>query len=250
MTRDPDAATAFYTAMFGWDVVEWVPTGAPGGTPPYPMIAIQGKPFGGIMRLGGEAPPPSHWMGHVRVEDIDAAVAKAESMGATFPAGIIDIPTVGRDAPMIDPLGCAIGLFSPASDQPMEVPGAMTPGMAGWNELMVDDPEAAMAFYGAVLGWTFRKSPASHLDYWLFGGAEPGTEVGGLARKPDCAPRNSWTLYFCVQSVDEAGARMRSLGGRWLQEPFDVPGVARMAVCESPDGAEFALAEWRFPGAG
>lgn len=52
---------------------------------------------------------------------------------------------------------------------------------------------------------------------------------------------NHWAVYFGHDDVDAACERVRELGGRVLVEPWDVPGVGRMAVVEDPQGGTFNL---------
>ena len=72
--------------------------------PVYRMISAGEQSFGGINEIPADTPAPSHWMGHIQVEDVDAAMTRAGNMGAQFPMGAMDIPTVGRMAMMMDPM--------------------------------------------------------------------------------------------------------------------------------------------------
>ena len=47
-----------------------------------------------------------------------------------------------------------------------------------WYELMTTDADAAQAFYGGLLGWTFDKSNTPGMDYRL--GSKNGVEIVGL----------------------------------------------------------------------
>ena len=50
-----------------------------------------------------------------------------------------------------------------------------------------------------------------------------------------------WNVYFNVDDVDEAVARVLELGGRVISDPDDVVGVGRMATVADPQGGMFAL---------
>lgn len=243
-TKDKAAAQAFYQGLFGWGTEDWKPEGAPDGTPPYAMITIDGQSIGGVNELPADAPAPSHWLGHVRVEDLDAAMARAKARGATFPMGAMDIPTVGRMAIMIDPQGCAVSLFTPAGDMPPG-PEPSDHGMVGWNELIAEDPAAAKAFYTDVVGWTWRDGPfQEQMEYYLFGSGAPDGDAGGMAKKAPEMPVSTWLLYFTTRDIAETAAKVESLGGAVHAAPFEVPSVGKLAVCAGPDGAMFGLAEW------
>jgi hypothetical protein len=55
----------------------------------------------------------------------------------------------------------------------------------------------------------------------------------------------AWMSYFTVESADDTASKARSLGGRLLDEPFDVMDAGRMAVVQDPTGAVFAVWEPR-----
>jgi predicted enzyme related to lactoylglutathione lyase len=104
ITPAPAAAIRFYSEMFGW-TTEAFPK--PGGD--YTMFKHGEKIFGGVM-----APPqpgiPPHWLNYVNVADLDAALAKATSLGAKVCMGPMDIGSAGRIAIINDPQGAGIGL--------------------------------------------------------------------------------------------------------------------------------------------
>src|SRR5438045_2534359 len=86
--RGADAAKRFYAELLGWDVEVWKP-----GEMDYPMISAKGSQHGGFGPAQGGA--PSHWVGHVVVDDVSAAGKRAQGAGGTIVAGPMDIPEVG-----------------------------------------------------------------------------------------------------------------------------------------------------------
>jgi predicted enzyme related to lactoylglutathione lyase len=56
---------------------------------------------------------PSMWLAYVLVDDIDAATAKARSLGAQIVKEVTEIPNVGRFSIFIDPTGAMLALFKP-----------------------------------------------------------------------------------------------------------------------------------------
>jgi len=242
-TKDEAKAKDFYPKLFGWKLQSWKPEGAPPDMPEYSMICIGEKAFGGINQLPADAPAPSHWMGHIQVDDVDAAVERAKRLKATFPMGVMEVPTVGRMAAMMDPQGCAVSLFQPAGEAPT-LPGMGTAGMVGWNELVVADVDAAKTFYSEVVGWKWRQGPMEGMEYHLFGTGEEGGDAGGLLPKPPQVPVSAWLHYFTTENLDEMIAKVKELGGQVMGEPFEVPTVGKLATCIGPDGAVFALAQW------
>jgi predicted enzyme related to lactoylglutathione lyase len=101
-TRDPEAAKAFYAAVFGWgfedkDMGEM-------GT--YTIWKLGEDEIGGMMDISGRVPDevPSHWLVYFAVENTDAAVETVKSSGGGVSFGPIDIPA-GRFAIVSDPAG-------------------------------------------------------------------------------------------------------------------------------------------------
>ncbi|MCC6215561.1 MAG: VOC family protein [Polyangiaceae bacterium] len=242
-SKEADRAKDFYRALFGWTLQSWRPEGAPAGMPAYEMIGIDGRFFGGINQIPKDAPAPSHWMGHIGVTDLDAAMKRAAAAGATFPMGAMEIPTVGRMGMMIDPQGAVASLFQPAGELP-SVPGADVPGMVGWNELLTGDPAASRSFYSDVVGWRWRGGPFAGMGYELFGTGEEGGDAGGMMKKPDEVPVTAWFLYFTSTDLDATVKRIGELGGTVTSPPFAVEQVGRLAIAMAPDGSMFAVAQW------
>src|SRR5919202_809000 len=115
------------------------------------------------------------------------------------------------------------------------------PGTFSWAELATSDAEAAKAFYTAVLGWDYDDSPIG--DGMVYSLARrDGKRVAALFASEE--PPH-WNCYVTVASVDEVTPRAAELGGRVVQEPFDVLDVGRMSVIADPTGALLCLWEAR-----
>lgn len=246
-SKQPAQAKKFYTALFGWNVMPWKPDDAPADAPAYDMIAIGEQAIGGVNELPSDTPAPSHWMGHVQVDDVDSAMKRAEGMGAKFPMGAHVIPSVGKMAIMIDPDGCVCSLFTPEGAMPPG-PTQDTHGMVGWNELMAKDADAAKVFYSEVVGWKWRPGPfQDQMEYYMFGTGEAGGDAGGMAPTNEQMPVAAWTLYFTTTDLDATVAKIEELGGEVVGEPFAVPTVGKFAFGRAPDGSMFGTAQWELP---
>jgi predicted enzyme related to lactoylglutathione lyase len=103
LTRDLESVNEFYAQVFGIEPAEF----PMGDAPPYTVFNVEGRGVAGVLRIGDEFPAdvPSHWVTYFAVEDTDAAVAKATSLGATIVREAFDIPTVGRIAWLAGPSG-------------------------------------------------------------------------------------------------------------------------------------------------
>lgn len=98
-TRDIEAASKFYSALFGWTMKEY-----PGPTKMY-VIENDGRPNGHMMQMTeewGEMPPA--WAVYFAVEDTDATAKKATELGGKIAVEPFDIEP-GRIAVIADPQG-------------------------------------------------------------------------------------------------------------------------------------------------
>ena len=46
-----------------------------------------------------------------------------------------------------------------------------------------------------------------------------------------------WMAYIAVDDVDKRVAKAKKAGATIVREPFDVPGVGRIAILKQPGGA-------------
>lgn len=116
MTRDVEAAKAFFSATVGWSF-----DGMPMPDAGTYWVAKQGdKPVGGIMGMVPDVPAgtPPHWIGYLAVDDIDARLARVASAGGQICRPAFDVPGVGRIAIIADPTGAVMGWITPAACQP------------------------------------------------------------------------------------------------------------------------------------
>jgi predicted enzyme related to lactoylglutathione lyase len=102
-TTDIDAASAFYSGVFGWTI-------SPFEGSPEPYLAIKnGEGNNGGIRPAQPGMPPA-WLVYFGIEDLDAALALVEERGGTKYAGPIDIG-MARIAVVADPQGAVFALY-------------------------------------------------------------------------------------------------------------------------------------------
>ncbi len=102
---------SFYSSLFGWEYAPGAPNmamiGNLGSYAPKPTEGIGGH----INCLGH--PPHNYVTVYVQVDDIPAALKKAESMGGKTLVPATEVPEMGHFAWFTDPEGNAIGLWKP-----------------------------------------------------------------------------------------------------------------------------------------
>ncbi len=106
-------AGKFYGDLFGWKIES---------DPMYNYVQFQaeGGPGGGFVELGGGAPiqyKPDSLLLYVSTDDIDATLAKVESLGGKTVLPKTEIPHVGWWAVFTDPTGNRIGLYTGTGGQ-------------------------------------------------------------------------------------------------------------------------------------
>jgi predicted enzyme related to lactoylglutathione lyase len=82
----------------------------------YTLLSADGVDIGGAITLPQEAldrGARAHWITYFSVEDVDAAIATAERLGAGTIFGSIPVPGVGRLAGFHDPQGAAFAVLQP-----------------------------------------------------------------------------------------------------------------------------------------
>jgi len=110
-TRDPEAAKAFYGAVFGW-TFEDQDMGEMGS---YTTINLGEGPVGGIFDMAArpDIPEqvPAHWQLYIAVADTDATVEQAKQSGGSVMVEPVDIPA-GRFAILADPFGASFAVIA------------------------------------------------------------------------------------------------------------------------------------------
>lgn len=115
-------------------------------------------------------------------------------------------------------------------------------GSIHWSELATRDVEAAKAYYQSTCGWSAEDMPMPEGTYWVCSsGGKPVAGIMDLAGIGDPNIPPHWMTYIAVDDVDKAAAQTREAGGEVAREPFDVPGVGRIAMLKDPTGAMIGM---------
>jgi hypothetical protein len=105
--KNGEKSRAFYGKLFGWtfDVMKEADYG----------LVAPGSPGNSIGGGVGSTPPgtPPYLTFYVMVDDLEAYLKKAESMGAKTILLPTPIPNFGASAMFADPDGLVVGLFRP-----------------------------------------------------------------------------------------------------------------------------------------
>ena len=239
-TTDQKAGAAFYRALFGWDLND-----APiGNDEVYSMFQMRGKDVAAAYTMRPEerqSGAPPHWNLYVTVPNVDESTKKAQGLGATVFAPPFDVMEHGRMAVLQDPTGAVFQLWQPKSHIGVRI--LNEPGALCWSELTTRDPKKAEDFYTKLFGWTPKHSaPSAVMDYTEF--SVSGQPSIGMMKMPANMPAgvpSYWMPYFEVADCDASTAKGKSLGGRVMVGPQDIPGTGRFTILTDPQGAMFAI---------
>jgi uncharacterized protein len=237
MTTDTASAEAFYGNVLGW--------GAKGAsTPdlPYSIFMAGRVPICGFMELpeeGRKMGATPRWMGYISVNDVKVTAGRIRSLGGT----VYVPPTntnIGLISVVADPQTASFGLVSGLTHGRQRPAESSKPGRVGWHELHAVDWEKAFAFYSEIFGWQKADAEISHTDaYQLFSAG--GLTIGGMCAKWPAQPLPFWLLYFNVEDIGAAIARVKAGGGQVFEGPLELPDGTGIARCADPQGAQFAL---------
>jgi uncharacterized protein len=257
---DAEAAVAFYSGLFGWQLEDVMPPDAPVR---YFMGRLEGGEVAAVSSQPEGEAQPAAWNTYVRVTDAEATAAKVRDAGGGVVMEPADVGESGRMAVFTDPEGAAFSVW-----QAKEFPGAAVVnehGSVNFNDLHTRDLEGARAFYGAVFGWELldfggggmwalpaygdfleQRRPGTRQGMADMG-APPRFEevVASAGRIPDDQPDvpAHWGVTFAVDDADAIAARAAELGGRVDVPPFDMPWV-RMTIITDPQGATFTASKF------
>ncbi|OYW46111.1 MAG: hypothetical protein B7Z08_12970 [Sphingomonadales bacterium 32-68-7] len=248
MAPDPGAVAPFYRAVVGWEIpAEGHPM--PNGSE-YREIARSGGGFaGGVLTLTpgmAEGGARAGWLTYFHVDDVDAAVAKAQTLGASVQMPPMTMDGVGRMAMLADPQGAPFYVMDPAPppgdpDAQSDVFKAMTPGHCWWNELETSDEPAATAFYTALFNWSAEQTmPMGDMGNYRF--IELGSEQIG-AINPWLADYMAvgWLPYFGVADIEAAREATTANGGTITHDIHEVPGGDFIFTAIDPAGAHVGV---------
>lgn len=103
-------------------------------------------------------------------------------------------------------------------------------------EVVGSDAGALQRFYGEAFGWEMQDVMDG--SYYM---AQPGAGInGGVGAAPDVSGGRV-TFYVEVEDPAAALEKISALGGKTIQEPFDVPNGPTIALFSDPEGHVIGL---------
>jgi predicted enzyme related to lactoylglutathione lyase len=133
-----------------------------------------------------------------------------------------------------DPGGAVVGL----TDAPAE--SALT---VAWHQLSSLDPVKTWAGYAELFGWSLGRdldlgAMGRHREIVFAAGERAAGALSDVTARPEVHAH--WLFFWPVPSLDRAIEEVRARGGKVLG-PMTLPGGARIAACDDPQGAAFGI---------
>ncbi|HMJ16391.1 MAG TPA: hypothetical protein VK524_33485 [Polyangiaceae bacterium] len=214
-TTDVAAARVFYAAVLGARALNIVPLPL--------QVAARGA--------------PAHWLGYLGVDDAERTACAFAERGATRLGPTRAASDGGEVALLRDPGGAVVALGTSLA--------APVAADVVWHVLNTQDLESVSKSYRALFGWQLTDSVelgalgAYQQFSWRPGEASVGAVVD-ITGRPAVHPH--WLFHFRVAALDAALLAVGS-GGGVVAASVALPNGQRIAVCDDPEGAAFALTE-------
>lgn len=264
---DVDAAVAFYGELFGWRFTDKLPPGVPGR---YVVASWDGTDDTAI--AGTASADPGYdgevaWHTYLAVDDVEAAAARVVELGGTVSSPPEQVGPPGRAAGwmarIVDPEGAPSRLWQAGTR--LGAQRVNEPGTWNFSDLAAPDPQAALAFYGPLLGWEVDPDLAiGMVRVPGYGDHLAATNDPGIhERQQDVAPPGfadavagilpsdgpaHWQVTFAVADRDASAEAAERAGGVVLHSSDGE--WARTATVRDPQGAVLVLSQFAPQGEG
>lgn len=224
------AASAFYRALFGWQMQPLFDDVTAAVTPAGPTVSLRRVNAPGFP---GVVP-------YVRVAAVDAALARVVADGGTVERATWSVAIAGKLARFKDASGTIDGLTDmvvvgslpaiplPFGDNPKPVEGSICS-----LEMYANDGEATAAWFKSHFGWG-AISPMP--QYMMF---DPGAGIGGVWQSHTRAM--SALAYIDVGDVAATLNAIEAAGGKRTAEPMHAPGMGTFGYFTDVCGTSMGL---------
>lgn len=116
-------------------------------------------------------------------------------------------------------------------------------GTPSWVDISVPDVDAALTFYGPVIGWRFAGSDDDYGGYRMC--QVEGRSAAGIGPMQAPDQPTAWLLYLASDDADATAKLITEHGGTLLVPPSEIDEIGRIAVALDNTGAAFGVWEGR-----
>lgn len=232
-TSDRTCSMTFYQQVANWtyDVERALDFAWGGGEKDF-VLALSGDEAGaGLV----ETPPEQEngWIAYVEVPDVDAAAKRVDTLGGKVVREPFEVPGVGRNALVRDPLGALVGISLSRHSFPV-------PQRQFGTEVYVSNGnDFPQSFYVELFGW--RVSPERDKDRVTLLG--PWGDLVAIQHAATWRPGSNaaWIPCIKVSSTSDASRAAETKGARPASVEVNDSVQAHNPILCDPDGAPFTL---------
>lgn len=232
-TSDRKRSMDFYQHIADWTYqVERATDFAWGGGEKDFVLALLGDEAG----AGFAETPPDHengWIAYVEVPDVDVAVKRVDALGGKIVREPFEVPGVGRNALIRDPLGALLGVS--LSRHSFPVPRRQF----GPDVYVSNANEFPETFYTKLFGWLVS-AERNMEGLTLLGPSGDPVAIQYAATLPD-GSNAAWVPSIKVASVFHACRVAETNDARPAFEDVNETDQPQKIIHRDPDGSPFAL---------
>ena len=233
VTTDPSAAVEFYSSVFGWQPKYFADKN-------YIELSHNDRVMSSVVRYEDDdaVDGDARWLVSISVTDVDASLKKVAENGGEVLESATDLPDRGRYAVIGDSQGAVLMLLRATGGDPIEDLQKLNEW--AWAELWTDDPEAAVNFYQAIVGYNSLRVPDSDGGERILLGTDGNARATVVPLPWDDVEPN-WIPYIPVSSASETLQRITDTGGAVLVKSGDNLNAVSVAIVMDPTGGVFAI---------
>ena len=234
-TPDVDKAIVFYSALFGWEIVD---EDLGHGDEMVRMLQ-NGEFVIGIHEI--QEDEKAHWEPYLAMSDLSAFLSLVQEHGGFVVEKPQNAGQFGSMAEVCGPDGGRLCLWSAGTF------GGHTnssgQGIPRWYELQLLEEGPEETFWPTVLDWTEASNNQRRRNY---ANAE-GTPIAQIHILNETEAENlyqpRWIAFVQVEDVDTTCKDAEAIEGTIVRRPYEAPGLGRCAVLADPQGSVFGIIE-------
>lgn len=215
-TCDALASKSFYGGVAGWDfVVEHATEFAWGGGESDFILALSGEEAGAgfVEQPNGQF---SGWVPYVEVDNVETTAVRAQEIGGSVKRAPFDVPGVGRNCLLCDPMEGLIGICSSRHNFP-------TPTLQfGAERYVARSKEFPADFYHELFDWNSRPSENPKTGHRVITMSEKLIAVHKTDKTPSDG-RSFWAPGIRVKDLSAALRKVCELEGSIVSPDSSCP---------------------------
>ena len=224
------ASGTFYSKLFGWQTLQVSPEIIGATTPAGPIVSLRANSpegFPGVVPF-------------IRVDDVDAALARVVAAGCRVEHAPWNVPMVGKLARFKDASGTIYGLGNatiqgemvsmpaPFGENPKPPAGAICS-----LEMHAATGVAAATFFGEQFSWGTLETMPQYMSF------DPRASIGGVFQSH--TPSLTALPYIYADDVAAKLNEIDDAGGKRAAEPMSAAGMGTFGYFTDPSGSNMGL---------